>query len=120
MNQVLQQKKPLQILLSTGSIDHQCVYHRGKGLGGSSSINAGMYVRGNRFDYDNWEKLGNKGWSYKDVLPYFKKSENANFTDFIDVDYHGFNGLQTISLAEDIPGLVSNLLLSLLEMCQSF
>lgn len=49
---------------------------RGKVLGGSSSINAMMYIRGNKWDYDNWAAQGNNGWDYESVLPYFKKAEN--------------------------------------------
>lgn len=49
---------------------------RGKTLGGSSSINAMLYVRGNKWDYDHWAALGNPGWTYDEVLPLFKRSEN--------------------------------------------
>ncbi len=62
---------------------------RGKVLGGSSSINFMMYVRGNHHDYDRWQELGNPGWSYHDVLPYFKKSEHQQRG--ADA-YHGVDG----------------------------
>ncbi len=62
---------------------------RGKGLGGSSAINAMVYIRGHRADYDQWASLGNPGWSFSDVLPYFKRAEdNADF----DGEYHGKGG----------------------------
>ena len=62
---------------------------RGKTLGGSSSINAMFYVRGNRWDYDHWASLGNPGWSYEDVLPLFKRAENnEQFKD----GFHGQGG----------------------------
>jgi choline dehydrogenase len=62
---------------------------RGRVLGGSSSINFMMYVRGNRGDYDHWAQLGNTGWSYEDVMPYFLRSErNERF----GAPYHGTEG----------------------------
>ena len=62
---------------------------RGKGLGGSSAINAMVYIRGNRWDYDNWATLGCDGWAYDDVLPYFKRAEhNERGAD----TYHGGKG----------------------------
>ncbi|MCL4671624.1 MAG: GMC family oxidoreductase N-terminal domain-containing protein [Sphingomonadaceae bacterium] len=62
---------------------------RGKGLGGSSAINAMVYIRGNRWDYDNWAAMGCTGWGYDDVLPYFRKAEaNVRGAD----DYHGAGG----------------------------
>ncbi|HEY6411292.1 MAG TPA: choline dehydrogenase [Ktedonobacteraceae bacterium] len=62
---------------------------RGKVLGGSSSINAMIYMRGNRYDYDHWCALGNPGWSYADVLPYFKKAEHQERGASA---YHGVGG----------------------------
>lgn len=71
---------------------------RGKTLGGSSSTNAMAYVRGNPSDYDYWAELGNFGWSFKDVLPYFKKSENHQQIDKIDSNYHGSKGELSVTL----------------------
>src|ERR1051326_1501994 len=59
---------------------------RGKVLGGSSSLNAMIYIRGNRLDFDYWNSLGNHGWSYEEVLPFFKASED--FTG-PSSSYHG-------------------------------
>lgn len=62
---------------------------RGRGLGGSSAINAMVYIRGHAFDYDQWAALGATGWSYADVLPFFKRSEgNERGGD----EYHGSGG----------------------------
>ena len=62
---------------------------RGKVLGGSSSVNAMVYVRGHRADYDHWAAQGNPGWGYADVLPYFKRAEhNERSAD----DFHGTGG----------------------------
>ena len=71
-------------------LNGRCGYQpRGKTLGGSSSINGMLYVRGHRFDYDQWAALGNPGWSYDEVLPIFKRSEN---NEQFDDAYHGQNG----------------------------
>src|SRR5580704_7694206 len=62
---------------------------RGRMLGGSSGINAMIYMRGNALDYDHWESLGNAGWGYANVLPYFKRSENQTRGAS---DFHGAGG----------------------------
>jgi len=64
---------------------------RGKMLGGSSSMNAMMYVRGHASDYDQWRQLGNSGWGFDDVLPYFKRSE-AFKGEGGDLLFHGTDG----------------------------
>jgi choline dehydrogenase len=74
------------------------VIPRGKVLGGSSAVNGLVYIRGQREDYDEWKSLGNEGWGYEDVLPYFRKSEDqqrgAN-------RYHGVGGPQGVSDPRD-------------------
>lgn len=69
---------------------------RGKVLGGCSSTNAMAYIRGQREDFDHWKSLGNEGWGYEDVLPYFKKSEhNEQFENH----FHAKGGLLNITQA---------------------
>ncbi|WP_080237493.1 GMC family oxidoreductase [Spirosoma rigui] len=72
---------------------------RGKTLGGCSSTNAMAYVRGNRHDYNDWAALGNPGWSYTDVLPYFIRSEHNEQISQLDAHYHGQNGPLNVTFA---------------------
>jgi choline dehydrogenase len=95
------------ILMKTGSVDwgyhtepqaglngRRLFWPRGKVLGGSSSVNAMIYIRGVPSDYDLWAQLGNRGWSWDDVLPYFKKAEN--YLPGAD-PYHGGEGPLKVS-----------------------
>ncbi len=77
---------------------------RGRALGGSSAINAMVYMRGHPSDYDHWAALGNPGWSFADVLPVFKRTENnERFTDKND-PFHGQGGaLNVADLRSDNP-----------------
>lgn len=70
---------------------------RGKVMGGSSAINGLLYVRGQREDYDGWAALGNEGWAYEDVLPYFKRAEDQQRGAD---EWHGINGPVPVS---DLP-----------------
>lgn len=85
--------KPLQ-----NANNRVAFYPRGKGLGGSSLINSMIYIRGNRKDYDDWASLGNEGWCYDEVLPYFKKSENHWNGEN---KYHGKGGLLGVTAANE-------------------
>ncbi len=75
--------------------DRRLYWPRGKVLGGSSSINAMIYIRGHRATYDEWAGLGNPGWSYGEVLPYFKRSENYEQGAS---EHHGTGGLLNVAL----------------------
>jgi choline dehydrogenase len=76
-------------------LDNRRLYlPRGKTLGGSSSINAMIYIRGNRADYDEWEADGAEGWGYEDVLPYFKRAED---NDRGEDQFHGVGGPLSVS-----------------------
>lgn len=66
---------------------------RGKGLGGCSSVNAMIYARGHKWDFDHWASLGNDGWSYDEVLPYFKKHQRWNRGDN---EFHSSQGTMDV------------------------
>ncbi len=98
------QKTSVDWQFTTVPQEHACLdlagrrscWPRGKVLGGTSSINALSYTRGNRHDYDRWEKeYGAEGWGWDHVLPYFKKFED--FQAKGDAGYHGYGGPQTVS-----------------------
>ena len=77
-----------------GAADRKVYWPRGKVLGGSSSINGMVYIRGQAEDFDHWRQLGNTGWSFDDVLPYFKRSEHqVRGAD----DFHGSGGPLAVS-----------------------
>ena len=77
-----------------GIAGRRMYWARGKVLGGSSSINGLLYIRGQKEDYDHWRQLGATGWSYADVLPYFKRSERQeNGAD----EFHGADGPLAVS-----------------------
>lgn len=80
-----------------GHVDNESYWAMGKGLGGSSNINYMQYIRGSRHDYDEWASNGAAGWAYKDVLPYFIKSEDQRNGEFIRTVFHGFGGRMTVS-----------------------
>ncbi len=82
--------------------DRRLALPRGKVLGGSSTINGMLYIRGNPRDYDTWRQLGNDGWSYEEILPYFKRSE-TNWRGATEV--HGADGpLQVTPVATRLYG----------------
>src|SRR5690242_9499957 len=80
--------------------------NRGKALGGSSSINSMVYIRGAAEDYDGWEHLGCSGWAYRDVLPVFKQLERNLLGQ--DARYHGTTGELLVDNPRD-PNPVSRL-----------
>lgn len=76
---------------------------RGRVVGGTSSMNTQLYVRGHRYDYDTWKKLGNDGWGYDDVLPYFVRSEHNSRGAS---EFHGVDGPLAVSDAPSVHPLL--------------
>jgi len=90
------------------NLDARRIYlPQGRVLGGSTSINYMIYIRGNQGDYDEWHRLGNEGWGYEDVLPYFVKAEgNRGFSDA----YHGTAGPLSVASHSPVNPLVDRYL----------
>ena len=89
-------------------LDNRRLYlPRGRMLGGCSSINAMIYIRGNRGDYDAWAAAGCEGWSYDDVLPYFKRSEDNERGEDA---FHGAGGPMAVSESRSMHPLVDTML----------
>jgi len=81
-----------------GLTNRHCMFPRGKVMGGSSVLNYMVHTRANRRDYDLWESLGNTGWSYESVLPYFLKSEDIAIPELaVNTKYHSTGGYLTVS-----------------------
>ena len=84
---------------------HRIPVPRGKMLGGSSSINYMMYVRGHPGDFDSWSEGGAVGWSYADVLPYFRKSEGLVSSDEVEIDAEAHNATGPLGVSVRSPVL---------------
>ncbi|ALC46725.1 CG6142 [Drosophila busckii] len=77
-----------------------CNWPKGRGVGGTSLINFMLYTRGHRRDYDGWAAANNTGWSYAEVLPYFKKSERIGIPELYKSPYHGRKGALDVQYAD--------------------
>jgi choline dehydrogenase-like flavoprotein len=97
-----------------GLNNRECFQPRGKMLGGSSGSNAMIYIRGHKADYDNWAAMGNEGWSYKEVLPYFKKSQHREKGA---TDFHAQGGLLNVAPIAD-PGSVNEIFFTACDQLQ--
>ncbi|XP_026482376.1 glucose dehydrogenase [FAD, quinone]-like [Ctenocephalides felis] len=75
-----------------------CKQPRGKALGGTSVINYMVYVRGNKYDFNTWQHLGNTGWGYYNILKYFKKSEDMQIKHLQNSPFHSTSGYLTVDL----------------------
>jgi choline dehydrogenase len=96
-----------------GAGDRRVYWPRGKVLGGSSSINGMVYIRGQAEDFDHWRQLGNTGWSFEDVLPYFRRAEHQ--TRGAD-EFHGSGGPLCVSDVPDHHPICEAFIQSAIEM----
>ncbi|XP_046560483.1 glucose dehydrogenase [FAD, quinone]-like [Haliotis rubra] len=87
----------------SGLIEKRGAWPRGRVLGGTSQLNYMQYVRGHRLDYDSWAANGCEGWSYQDVLPYFKKSEDIQIERLKNSEYHSRGGPLVVTETRSIP-----------------
>ncbi|XP_016912171.2 glucose dehydrogenase [FAD, quinone] isoform X1 [Apis cerana] len=99
--------------LSSGG---SCFWPRGKNLGGTSSHNGMMYTRGHPKDYDDWAAMGNDGWSWQDVLPYFMCSENNTEIDRVGRKYHSTGGLLNVERFSWRPDISNDILAAAAEL----
>ncbi|KAF6210586.1 hypothetical protein GE061_013692 [Apolygus lucorum] len=82
-----------------GNLGGACYWPRGHVVGGSSTLNDFAFTRGNRLDYDGWAAMGNTGWGYLNVLPYFLRSEDEQDPSVRGSPYHGIGGPMTVNLS---------------------
>ncbi|KAK3913201.1 Glucose dehydrogenase [FAD, quinone] [Frankliniella fusca] len=94
-----------------GLVANRSQWPRGRALGGSSTINGMLYIRGHRTDYDRWrDEFGATGWGYADVLPYFKRSEDMRIPELQDSPYHGVGGPLTVEYYKHYAGIADDFL----------
>ncbi|XP_050520933.1 glucose dehydrogenase [FAD, quinone]-like [Daktulosphaira vitifoliae] len=99
-----------------GLKENRSNWPRGKVIGGSSVLNAMFYVRGNKRDYDAWHNANNKGWSYDEVLPYFKKSQDMRIPQLKNSEYHGIGGYLSVEHYRSYSPIVNNFIEAAKEM----
>ncbi|XP_033217541.1 glucose dehydrogenase [FAD, quinone]-like isoform X2 [Belonocnema kinseyi] len=92
-----------------------CSWPRGKNLGGTSSHNGMMYIRGHPTDFDNWEALGNRGWSWDEVLPYFMCMENNTELPRVGMKYHLAGGPLNVERFPWQPPITNDILQAVVE-----
>lgn len=99
-----------------GLNDGVCNWPKGKALGGTSVVNFMIYQRGHRRDFDGWAANGNVGWSYDEILPYFKRSERIGIPELYDSPFHGRDGYLDVQRA----GFQSKIVSSFLNAAKEF